>query len=88
MYSGTYCCDSFFFFLQVIHEFPVVYGCDGETTARSDYVRHNVVALEQGRLEAMRTNKVRHNNNNIIMTLVINYLRLLCMWVLICAGDA
>jgi hypothetical protein len=37
----------------------VVYGCDGETTSRSDYIRHNVSALERGRLEAMRTNKVR-----------------------------
>ena len=46
-------------FLQVMHEFPVVYGWSGETTSRSDYIHHNVVALEQGRLEAMRTNKVR-----------------------------
>ena len=45
--------------MQVMHEFPVVYGWSGETTSRSDYVRHNVAALEQGRLEAMRSNKVR-----------------------------
>ena len=37
----------------------MVYGWNGETTSRKDYVRHNVAALEQGRLEAMRTNKVR-----------------------------
>ena len=55
--------DSYFFFIQVMHEFPVVYGYDGETTARSDYVRHNVAALERGRLEAMRTNKVRQSIN-------------------------
>ena len=49
----------FNFFLQVMHEFPVVYGWNGETTSRSDYVRHNIKALEKGRLEAMKTNKVR-----------------------------
>ena len=48
-----------FFFLQVMHEFPVVYGWNGETTSRSDYVHHNLEVLEKGRLEAMRTNKVR-----------------------------
>ena len=41
----------------------MVYGCDGETTARRDYIRHNVAALERGRLEAMRTNKVRQSSN-------------------------
>ena len=41
----------------------MVYGWNGETTARSDYVRHNVAALERGRLEPMRTNKVRETEH-------------------------
>ena len=49
----------------------MVYGCDGETTARSDYVRHNVAALEQGRLEAMRANKVRHTIMILVIKLIL-----------------
>ena len=41
-----------------MHEFPVVYGCSGHTTSRRDYVQHNLAALERGRLQAMKKNKV------------------------------
>lgn len=50
-------------FVQVMHEFPVVRGCSGDTTSRSDYVQHNVAAMERGRLQEMMTNKVKQSTS-------------------------
>ena len=47
------------YYVQVMHEFPVVSSDPGTaTTSRRDYVSHDVTAMAKQRMDALNTNRV------------------------------
>ena len=72
MYVSTYM--HCVWYIQVMHEFPVVSSDDSlATTSRKDFVRHDVTALAKQRMDALNTNRV--SLSSLLLLAAVN----LCM---------